>query len=183
MSHWLKLGISGFRLANTQYLTEDPNLHDEFRSTIPTEADNYDSLIHAYTRDRPENAAVLTKWQERVRNETDNKGLVIFNNYNNNIYSLFLKQDSITKYMSRLFALQDDIGTDILQVYNEKKRLIDLPQNSQFLATADSSINATTLQRGFSHWLNFTSWPAWDVSVLKFCNIGVYIILYCIILD
>ncbi|KAK9299701.1 hypothetical protein QLX08_007335 [Tetragonisca angustula] len=140
LSHWLKLGISGFRLANTQYLTEDPNLHDEFRSTIPTEADNYDSLIHAYTRDRPENAAVLTKWQERVRNETDNKGL---------------------------FALQDDIGTDILQVYNEKKRLIDLPQNSQFLATADSSINATTLQRGFSHWLNFTSWPAWDINGKK----------------
>ncbi|XP_043512053.1 neutral and basic amino acid transport protein rBAT-like isoform X1 [Frieseomelitta varia] len=140
LSHWLKLGISGFRLANTQYLTEDPNLHDEFRSTIPTEADNYDSLIHAYTRDRPENAAVLTKWQERVRNETDNKGL---------------------------FALQDDIGTDILQVYNEKKRLIDLPQNSQFLTTADSSINATTLQRGFSHWLNFTSWPAWDINGKK----------------
>ncbi|KOX71035.1 Maltase 2 [Melipona quadrifasciata] len=140
LSHWLKLGISGFRLANTQYLTEDPNLHDEFRSTIPTEADNYDSLIHAYTRDRPENAAVLTKWQERVRNETDNKGL---------------------------FALQDDIGTDILQVYNEKKRLIDLPQSSQFLTTADSSINATTLQRGFSHWLNFTSWPAWDINGKK----------------
>lgn len=84
MSHWLKLGISGFRLANTQYLTEDPNLHDEYRSTIPTEADNYDSLIHANTRNRPENVAALRKWQERVRNETDNKGLVIFNNNNNN---------------------------------------------------------------------------------------------------
>lgn len=76
----------------------------------------------------------------------------------------------IKKYLSRFFALQDDIGTDILQVYNEKKRLIDLPQNSQFLTTADSSINATTLQRGISHWLNFTSWPAWDV---RFCNICI----------
>lgn len=75
--------------------------------------------------------------------------------------------------MSRFFALQDDIGTDILQVYNEKKRLIDLPQNSQFLTTADSNIDATTLQRGFSHWLNFTSWPAWDVSLYK-----MYILKY-----
>ncbi|XP_076637596.1 CD98 heavy chain [Colletes latitarsis] len=137
LSHWLKLGIDGFRLANTQYLTEDPEYRDEFRSTIPTEADNYDSLVHAYTRDRPENAAVLSKWQETVYNETDNKGL---------------------------FALQDDIGTDILQVYNEKMKLIDIPQNSQFLTTANSSINATTLHKAISQWLNFTSWPAWDLN-------------------
>ena len=83
--------------------------------------------------------------------------------------------------MSRFFALQDDIGTDILQVYNEKERLIDLPQNSQFLTTADSSVNATTLQRGFSHWLNFTSWPAWDVSVYKFYSIGMYILYYIVL--
>lgn len=74
MSHWLKLGISGFRLANTQYLTEDPDLRDEFRSTVPMEADNYDSLVHAYTRDRPENALVLSRWQERVYNETESTG-------------------------------------------------------------------------------------------------------------
>ncbi|XP_076283371.1 CD98 heavy chain [Lasioglossum baleicum] len=140
LSHWLKLGISGFRLANTQYLTVQPELHDEFRSTIPTETDTYDSLVHAHTRDRPENAAILSKWQKRVYNETENKGL---------------------------FALQDDIGTDILQVYNEKKRLIDIPQNSQFLITANSSINSTTLRKGISQWLNFTSWPAWDLNGKK----------------
>ena len=140
LSHWLKLGISGFRLANTQYLTEDPDLRDEFRSTVPMEADNYDSLVHAYTRDRPENGVVLSKWQERVYNETGNTGL---------------------------FTLQDDIGTDILQVYNEKKRLIDIPQNSQFLANADSNTNATTLHKGISHWLNFTSWPAWNINSKK----------------
>lgn len=177
MSHWLKLGISGFRLANTQYLTVDPDLHDEFRSTIPTEADNYDSLVHAYTRDRPENGVVLAKWHERIHNETRKKGLIIFNNYSSSMYivvfSLPFEQSSITKCLSRFFALQDDIGTDILQVYNENKRLIDLPQNSQFLTTADSNIDATTLQRGFSHWLNFTSWPAWDVSLYK-----MYILKY-----
>ena len=140
LSHWIKLGISGFRLANTGYLIADPKLRDEFRSTIPTETDNYDSLVHAYTRDRPENAAVLSKWQERVYNETENKGL---------------------------FALQDDIGKDILQVYNEKRRLIDIPQSSQFLAAADTNINATALHKGISQWLEFTSWPAWDLTGKK----------------
>lgn len=52
----------------------------------------------------------------------------------------------------------------MLEVYNEKKRLIDIPQNSLFLTTADSSINATILKHGISHWLTLTSWPAWDVS-------------------
>ncbi|XP_076234628.1 CD98 heavy chain [Calliopsis andreniformis] len=137
LSHWMNLGISGFRLANTQYLIEDPELRDEFRSTIPTEVDNYDSLVHAYTRYRPENAEVLAQWQEKVYNQTNNKGL---------------------------FAVQDDIGTDILQLYNEKKRLIDIPQNSQFLATANASINATTLHKGVSHWLKLVPWPAWDLN-------------------
>lgn len=78
-------------------------------------------------------------------------------------------ESSASKCLLRFLALQDDIGTDILQVYNEKERLIDIPQNSQFLTIANSSINATTLQRGISHWLNFTSWPAWDVRISDLC--------------
>ncbi|KAL6446859.1 hypothetical protein ACFW04_001348 [Cataglyphis niger] len=135
--HWLKLGISGFRLANTSFLTEDPQLHDESRSLLPVETNDYQSLIHVYTRDRPENAAILTKWQEIVRNETDGKGL---------------------------FALQDDISADILQVYNEKKAVIDLPQSSHFLTTANASINATILRRSISHWVNIAQWPAWNLN-------------------
>lgn len=72
------MGISGFRLANTSFLTEDPDLRDESRSHLPVETNNYQSLGHVYTRDRPENAAILTKWQEIVRNETDGKGYVCF---------------------------------------------------------------------------------------------------------
>ncbi|XP_018357330.1 PREDICTED: maltase 1 isoform X1 [Trachymyrmex cornetzi] len=136
LTHWLKLGISGFRLANTQYLTEDPDLHDESRSILPVEPNNYQSLVHIYTRDRSENAAVLSKWQEIVRNETAGKGL---------------------------FALQDDIRADILQVYNDKTT-IDLPQSSHFLTTANASINATDLRRSISQWLAVTSWPAWNVN-------------------
>ncbi|XP_011684662.1 PREDICTED: maltase 1 isoform X1 [Wasmannia auropunctata] len=134
--YWLQLGISGFRLANTQYLTEDPELRDESRSILPVEWNNYQSLVHVHTRDRSENAAVLAKWQEIVRNETAGKGL---------------------------FALQDDIGADILQVYNEKTT-IDLPQSSHFLTTANASINATDLRKSISQWLAVTPWPAWNVN-------------------
>lgn len=74
MKHWLKLGFNGFRLANTQYLIEDATLRDESLSTIPVDNDNYLALVHVYTRDRPENAAVLTKWQEIVYNETKGQG-------------------------------------------------------------------------------------------------------------
>ncbi|XP_072744671.1 amino acid transporter heavy chain SLC3A1 [Anoplolepis gracilipes] len=135
--HWLKLGISGFRLANTSFLTEDLQLRDESRSLLPVEINNYQSLMHVYTRDRPENAAILTKWQEIVRNETDGKGL---------------------------FALQDDISADILQVYNEKKTVIDLPQSSHFLITANASINATVLYKSISQWLKIAPWPAWNLN-------------------
>lgn len=72
------MGISGFRLANISFLTEDPQFRDESRSLLPVETNNYQSLVHVYTRDRPENAAILTKWQEIVRNETDGKGYVCF---------------------------------------------------------------------------------------------------------
>lgn len=74
----MKLGINGFRLANVQHLTEDPSLRDESRSILAIEANNYQSLTHVHTRDRPENAAILKKWQEIVHNETDGKGYVSF---------------------------------------------------------------------------------------------------------
>lgn len=64
----------------------------------------------------------------------------------------------------RLFALQDDIGADILQVYNDKTT-IDLPQSSHFLSTANASINATDLRKSISQWLAVTPWPAWNVSI------------------
>jgi len=144
LTYWLKLGISGFRLANTQYLTEDPELRDESRSIIPVESNNYYSLTHVYTRDRSENVAVLTKWYEIVYNETSGKGL---------------------------FSLQDTIATDILQVYNEKKTIIDLPQSSHFLAAIN--MNATVLNSSIIQWLNIASWPAWNVSISSKINFDI----------
>ncbi|XP_032684474.1 neutral and basic amino acid transport protein rBAT isoform X2 [Odontomachus brunneus] len=137
LTHWLKLGISGFRLANTQYLTEDPDLRDESRSHLAIEFNNYQSLTHVHTRGRAENAAILMKWRGIVHNATDGKGL---------------------------FALQDDIGADILHVYNLKDTLIDLPQSSHFLTAANFSINATTLHKSISQWIEIAPWPAWNVN-------------------
>ncbi|KAI4484893.1 hypothetical protein M0802_012986 [Mischocyttarus mexicanus] len=139
--HWLKLGFSGFRLANTQYLIEDPTLRDESLKRKPSESDNYQSLVHVYTRDLSENALILSKWQEIVYNETKGQGL---------------------------FALQDDIGADILAVYNEKKTLISLPQSSLFLTTANASINASTLNESISNWISISSWPGWDLNGEKY---------------
>ncbi|EFN88680.1 maltase 1 isoform X2 [Harpegnathos saltator] len=137
LTHWLKLGISGFRLANTQYLTEDPGLRNESRSFLPVESNDYQSLIHIHTCNRPENSEVLMKWREIVRNATDGKGL---------------------------FTLQEDIGADILQVYNQKDALIDLPQSSHFLTAASANINATMLHKSISHWIEITPWPAWNIN-------------------
>lgn len=82
-------------------------------------------------------------------------------------YISFLSHLIIMLYLhDRLFALQDDISADILQVYNEKKAIIDLPQSSHFLTTANESINATVLRKSISQWLRITPWPAWDVSIL-----------------
>ncbi|XP_012223459.1 alpha-glucosidase [Linepithema humile] len=141
LTYWLKLGISGFRLENSQYLTEDPDLRNESRSFYYPVETNYHSLIHIYTRNRPENVAVLNKWHEIVYNETNGKGL---------------------------FSLQDPIPIDILQIYNETKK-IDLPQSSHFLVSTDADrklmkLNATTLNTSITQWLNVAPWPAWNLN-------------------
>lgn len=169
LTHWLKLGISGFRLANTQYLTEDPNLRDESRSILPVESNNYQSLVHIHTRNRPENAAILMAWRELVHSATDGKGYI-----DNFLLTLLLPQRCVMCQLTlrywhpcyRLFALQDDIGADMLQVFNQKDTLIDLPQSSHFL-TANASIlhNATILHKTISQWIEIAPWPAWNVSV------------------
>ncbi|XP_063977502.1 amino acid transporter heavy chain SLC3A1 [Diachasmimorpha longicaudata] len=142
-SHWLDLGINGFRLGFTQHLIEDPALQDEKMSTNAAQADEYESLVHVHTRDRVENAQVLRIWRENVINKTKEDGL---------------------------FALRDDIASDILAVFNEKNKLVDLPQSSMFLMHADNGITAKALQDGIKPWRDHVynsskaSWPAWDLN-------------------
>ncbi|XP_012275869.1 alpha-glucosidase isoform X2 [Orussus abietinus] len=137
LRHWLQLGITGFRLGGTQFLTEDPTLADESSGTEHAVADDYESLTHVHTRNRLENGDVLRKWREVVSNFTNGEGL---------------------------FALRDDIGADNLKVFNEKETLIDLPQSSQFLINANQAISAETLKKGFSQWLASARWPGWDLN-------------------
>ncbi|KAK0090929.1 hypothetical protein PV326_003990 [Microctonus aethiopoides] len=139
LSFWLNRGVSGFRLGSTQYLTEDPARQNEQSSATPADPAEYQYLMHVHTKDREDNAKILTQWREIVTNITKNNGL---------------------------FALKDDIASDTLAVYNENKRLIDLPQSSQFLATANAGITARALQNGISNWISGVNvtWPSWDVN-------------------
>lgn len=140
LSHWLERGVSGFRLGNTQYLTEDPDLRDESRGASPANTDEYSSLAHVYTHDYPENGDVLRQWRELVVNRTNGDGL---------------------------FALRDNIGADVLAVYNEKRTLVDLPQSSKFLESADAAVTAETLFKGVSQSIATSGgWPSWDVSII-----------------
>lgn len=50
-------------------------------------------------------------------------------------------------------------------MYNLKDTLIDLPQNSHFLTSADKNLNATILYKSISRWIEIAPWPAWNVSV------------------
>ncbi|XP_034941063.1 neutral and basic amino acid transport protein rBAT-like isoform X2 [Chelonus insularis] len=136
---WLSQGISGFRLGSTQYLTEDPHRLDEKRSSFPAEPEEYQYLNHVYTQNRQENVKILKLWREKIANIT--------------------KDDE-------LFTLQDDVGADTLAILNENQRLIDLPQKSQFLSTADAEIPAEILIHEVTEWISRTnvSWPGWDVN-------------------
>ena len=63
-----------------------------------------------------------------------------------------------------LFALRDNIGSDMLEVYNEKSRLIDLPQRSLFHETANSEITANMLAEIVNQSIaKRDEWPSWDV--------------------
>ncbi|XP_043274132.1 neutral and basic amino acid transport protein rBAT isoform X2 [Venturia canescens] len=137
-SHWLQRGVSGFRLGNTQYLTEDPNLKSESFGTVPANADEYQYLTHVHTYGRLENGEILRQWREIVTNRTNG---------------------------DCLFTLREKIGADILAVYNEKKTLIDLPKSSLFLETANETVNATTLFNGVRQSIATSGdWPSWDLN-------------------
>ncbi|OXU28826.1 hypothetical protein TSAR_016821 [Trichomalopsis sarcophagae] len=138
LKHWLKLSVKGFRLANTRYLVEDPSLaNDSHSSSYPAESGTYQSLLHIHTRDHPQNAVVLRKWRDVVSNYTNGDGL---------------------------FALSDDTGPDVLQMYNQQKTLVDLPQSINFLANIDPTVTAAALNQSISTVLAFASWPGIDFN-------------------
>lgn len=137
LKHWMKLGVKGFRLANTRYLIEDPSLaNDSLSTSYPAIAGSYESLIHVHTRDHAQNAIVLRQWRDIVMNYTNGEGL---------------------------FALSDEVGYD-LQTYNNQKTLIDLPQIVNFLANIDPTVSATALNNSISKVLSVAPWPGIDLN-------------------
>ncbi|XP_012256819.2 alpha-glucosidase isoform X2 [Athalia rosae] len=138
LMHWLKLGVTGFRLANTQYLVEKLSSGNEAATAQPADSESYQSLNHVYTRDVIENGVVLRQWRQIVSNNTNDNGL---------------------------FMLKETIRNDTLAVFNDKVKLVDLPQKSQFLSNADSNISATALRLGVDNSLKSAgAWPAWDLN-------------------
>ncbi|XP_008555239.1 maltase 2 [Microplitis demolitor] len=138
---WLDLGIKGFRLGNTRYLTEDPGRHDEQGgSRVVVDPEDYEYYSHAHTKDRQDNIKIIKQWRDNINSNDTNK--------------------------DTLFAMSDDIKYDILTIINEHQRLIDLPQNSQFLIDANANIDAKTLKTDISSWISSVnvSWPGWDVN-------------------
>ncbi|XP_046741249.1 neutral and basic amino acid transport protein rBAT isoform X2 [Diprion similis] len=133
--HWLKLGVIGFRLANTQYLLEDEEKRDEKLGTQVAPPNTYPSYNHAHTFNLNENRELLRQWRDVVANYTDNEGL---------------------------FSLQENIGNDTLTHLNDNGTIVDLPQRCQFLSEANANISANDLEAGFKN--ASSTWSAWDLN-------------------
>ncbi|KAG8036861.1 hypothetical protein G9C98_004183 [Cotesia typhae] len=141
---WLDIGIKGFRLGNTRYLIEDPDRHDEQRGyQVVIDEDDYNYLSHARTKDHVDNIKVIKQWRDNINTNETNKDV--------------------------LFTMSDDVKNDTLTIFNENRRVIDLPQNSQFFREADASISAKVLKTDISSWISSVnvSWPGWDINGKK----------------
>ncbi|KAJ8673180.1 hypothetical protein QAD02_004442 [Eretmocerus hayati] len=140
---WMSLGVEGFRLLNTRYLVEDPKLSNDLPgNNYPADKDHYSSLNHVHTKDHPQNAVVLRQWREVILNYTNGEGL---------------------------FTLVDGLPSDILRLYNNENRLIDLPQSIQLSAEfhnmrSNSVPTALTLNQTISNLLKFSPWPSIDLN-------------------
>ncbi|XP_076681156.1 alpha-glucosidase [Andrena cerasifolii] len=72
LTFWLKRGVDGFRIDAINYMFEVVSLMDEpsaNRTDIP--ADDYDSLVHIYTRDQNETYDVLKSWRKLMDDYSD----------------------------------------------------------------------------------------------------------------
>lgn len=77
LSHWLKLGVSGFNLDKVQYLLENENLKDETQGNTPGFIHtDYGFYNHFETHNRPQVANILSSWRDIVH-ETKGDGVLI----------------------------------------------------------------------------------------------------------
>ncbi|XP_043528328.1 alpha-glucosidase-like [Frieseomelitta varia] len=65
LTFWMNRGVDGFRIAAINFMFEDAKFRDEPRSNktgIPK--DDYDSLVHIYTKDQNETYVTLKSWRK-----------------------------------------------------------------------------------------------------------------------
>ena len=82
LTFWLDRGVDGFRIDALNYAFEDKLLRDDPKSNLPgIPADDYDSLIHTYSKDQDETYALLRNWRNHLdkysqKHKTDMKLLL-----------------------------------------------------------------------------------------------------------
>ena len=67
LTFWMNRGVDGFRIDAINHLFEDPNFRDEPKANVPgVPDDDYDSLLHIYTKNLNETYEVLKALEKTV---------------------------------------------------------------------------------------------------------------------
>ena len=73
LTFWMNRGVDGFRIDAINHLFEDPNFRDEPKANVPgVPDDDYDSLLHIYTKNLNETYEVLKRWRKLLDDHSDN---------------------------------------------------------------------------------------------------------------
>ncbi|XP_051160970.1 maltase 2-like [Leptopilina boulardi] len=82
LTFWMTRGVDGFRIDVINHVIEDVLMRDEPLSHDPSaSSDDYNSLIHIYTKDQDESYGVLRSWRNllddfAIKHNTDGKFLI-----------------------------------------------------------------------------------------------------------
>ncbi|XP_075236441.1 maltase 2-like isoform X2 [Lycorma delicatula] len=119
MKFWLDLGVDGFRVDAVNHLVEDKALRDEPYKEGKYGSENYDDLIHLYTRDQNETYDVIYEFRRFLedyrRNSLDKHDRIMITEAYTDINKLMLYYTNGTEFGSHLpfnFLLMDDATID-----------------------------------------------------------------------
>ena len=135
LTFWLKRGVDGFRIDAINYMFEDTRLLDEpsaNRTDIP--ADDYDSLVHVYTRDLNDTYDVLKSWRKLIddySNQTKTDAKMI-------LTEAYTTHDLVTKFYN--------FGSTV-------------PFNFMFITDLNIASTAAEFKKLIDKWLNSVSGP------------------------
>ncbi|XP_076644631.1 maltase 2-like [Halictus rubicundus] len=138
LEFWLSRGVDGFRIDAINHMFEDAKLLDEpsaNRTDIPKE--DYNSLVHIYTKDQPETYNVLSSWRK------------LLDDYSN-------RTKSVTKMILTEAYTTHDLT---IKFYNYGSTA---PFNFMFISDLNSQSTAMDFKTTINKWL--TSMPKNEVA-------------------